>query len=148
MFCPDAPVTRGQMAAFMHRALEDVLNPARPVTFKDVQDSVFVADIEWLGATGITKGCNPPANDLYCPDDQVTRGQMAAFLARAFNYTEGVGSDPFTDDDESVFEGDIERLAEAGVTLGCNPPVNDQFCPDAPVTRAQMAAFLYRALEE
>ena len=145
-FCPNAPVTRGQMAAFLHRALGDVLNPTRPVSFNDVADSVFVADIEWLGATSITRGCNPPANNEYCPDDVVTRGQMAAFLVRAFGYTEGAGSNQFSDDDGSVFEADIERLAEAGVTLGCNPPVNDRFCPDEPVTRAQMAAFLNRAM--
>ena len=52
----------------------------------------------------------------------------------------------FVDDDVSVFEADIERLAAAGITRGCNPPVNDRFCPDDPVTRGQMAAFLHRAL--
>jgi hypothetical protein len=71
---------------------------------------------------------------------------MAAFLVRALGYTAGAGSDRFTDDDGSVFEADIERLAEAGVTKGCNPPENDMFCPNAPVTRGQMAAFLHRAL--
>jgi hypothetical protein len=33
---------------------------------------------------GVTLGCNPPTNDEYCPDDLVTRGQMAAFLKRGF----------------------------------------------------------------
>ncbi len=50
----------------------------------------------------------------------------------------------FTDDDTSIFEADIEWLANAGVTLGCNPPTNDNFCPDSPVTRGQMAAFMHR----
>ena len=50
----------------------------------------------------------------------------------------------FTDDDTSVFEADIEWLADAGITLGCNPPTNDNFCPDKPVTRGQMAAFMHR----
>jgi hypothetical protein len=70
---------------------------------------------------------------------------MAAFLARAFGLGEGGGTD-FTDDDGSVFEADIEALAAAGVTTGCNPPANDRFCPGQPVTRAQMAAFLNRAM--
>ena len=39
--------------------------------------------LDRLAAEGITKGCNPPANDRFCPDDDVTRGQMAAFLHRA-----------------------------------------------------------------
>ena len=51
--------------------------------FDDVPDSnVFVADIEWLADAGITKGCNPPANTRFCPDNYVTRGQMAAFMHR------------------------------------------------------------------
>ncbi len=146
MFCPNDSVTRGQMAAFLHRALGDVLTPGPLPGFTDIDGSVFEADIEWLGSVGVTKGCNPPANDMFCPLDVVTRGQMAAFLVRALGYTAGAGSDRFTDDDGSVFEADIERLAEAGVTKGCNPPANDMFCPNAPVTRAQMAAFLHRAL--
>jgi hypothetical protein len=71
---------------------------------------------------------------------------MAAFLVRALGYTEGAGSNAFVDDDASIFQADIERLAEAGVTRGCNPPTNDLFCPGDPVTRSQMAAFLHRAL--
>ncbi|MGF1664762.1 MAG: fibronectin type III domain-containing protein [Acidimicrobiia bacterium] len=54
--------------------------------FTDVEGShLFSADIEWLASTGITRGCNPPANDRFCPEDPVTRGQMAAFLNRALS---------------------------------------------------------------
>ena len=51
----------------------------------------------------------------------------------------------FTDDDGSVHEGYIEAVATEGITVGCNPPANSLFCPDDPVTRGQMAAFLVRA---
>ena len=51
--------------------------------FTDIGGSPFAGDIEWLARTGITKGCNPPANTNYCPSSKVTRGQMAAFLHRA-----------------------------------------------------------------
>lgn len=71
---------------------------------------------------------------------------MAAFLVRALGYTDDAGGDLFVDDDGSIFESDIDKLATAGVTLGCNPPVNDQYCPGRNVTRGQMAAFLHRAL--
>ncbi len=54
-------------------------------TFIDDDDSIFEADIAWLGTTGITKGCNPPVNDRFCPTVPVTRGQMAAFLVRALD---------------------------------------------------------------
>ena len=71
---------------------------------------------------------------------------MAAFLVRAFDYNDPGEGDWFTDDDESMFEGNIDRLKVAGVTLGCNPPDNDRFCPEDPVRRDQMASFLARAL--
>ncbi|MGH8936715.1 MAG: PQQ-dependent sugar dehydrogenase, partial [Acidimicrobiia bacterium] len=46
-----------------------------------------------------------------------------------------------------IFEEDINRLAAAGITFGCNPPDNDRYCPDDPVLRDQMASFLARALD-
>ena len=45
----------------------------------------------------------------------------------------------------SIFERDIDCLATAGVTKGCNPPDNTRYCPTGYVTRGQMAAFLHRA---
>jgi hypothetical protein len=69
---------------------------------------------------------------------------MAAFSSRAFGLPAGSGSG-FTDVGGSVFSADIEAIAAAGITRGCNPPLNDMFCPDDPVTREQMAAFIYRA---
>ncbi|HSJ34605.1 MAG TPA: S-layer homology domain-containing protein [Acidimicrobiia bacterium] len=79
-FCPTDHVTRGQMAAFLTRALG--LNQAK-TTFADTQGHVFAGDIAALAAAGITRGCNPPTNTRFCPDERVTRGQMAAFLMRA-----------------------------------------------------------------
>ncbi|MGI9584009.1 MAG: S-layer homology domain-containing protein [Acidimicrobiia bacterium] len=115
--------------------------------FEDVSYShVFRKEIEWLANKGITRGCNPPDNDEFCPDGFVTRGQMAAFLSRAFDYTDDGTGDLFDDDNNSIFETDIQKLATAGVTKGCNPPANTHFCPDSKVTRGQFAAFLYRAL--
>ena len=41
----------------------------------------------------------------------------------------------------------IKAVKDAGITKGCNPPQNDRFCPEDVVTRAQMAAFIIRAIE-
>ena len=142
-FCTDGHVTRGEMAAFLVRALG--LTETGSFDFVDDDESIFESDIEKLAAAGITKGCNPPVNDRFCPNDPVTREQMAAFLVRALDLPEVEGTD-FVDDDWSVFEDAIERLAAAGITKGCNPPDNDRFCPTSPVIRGQMAAFLHRAL--
>lgn len=143
-FCPDTSVTRGQMAAFLNRALE--LPSTATDFFIDDNGSVFEDDINQLAAAGISKGCNPPANDRFCVDTRLTRGQMAAFLARALSLTDSGEGDLFVDDDGSIFETDIDRLGTADVTRGCNPPANTRFCPDSSVTRAQMAAFLRRSL--
>ena len=112
----------------------------------DIAGNVFAPDILWLAEEGITFGCNPPVNDQFCPKAPVTRGQMAAFLVRFLGLTASDGSINFTDTVGSIFEGDIRRLATAGITRGCNPPANTEFCPNASVTRGQMAAFLVRAL--
>ena len=114
-------------------------------TFRDDDLSIHASAIEAIAQAGITKGCNPPVNDRFCPNNSVTRGQMAAFLVRGLGLSDSL-DDPFIDDDESVFEADIERLAAAEITKGCNPPANIRFCPDRPVTRGQMAAFLVRAV--
>lgn len=51
--------------------------------FKDVPDSnIFHDDIAWLADAGVTKGCNPPTNDEFCPGDNVRRETMAAFMRR------------------------------------------------------------------
>jgi hypothetical protein len=71
---------------------------------------------------------------------------MAAFLVRAFGYIDDGGGNLFVDDDGSMFERDIDRLATAGVTMGCEAAPNAEFCPDGFVTRDQMAAFLHRAV--
>jgi subtilisin family serine protease len=144
-YCPDDEVTRGQMAAFLARAL------GLPVTnidfFDDDDDSIFEQAINKLAVAEVTVGCNPPSNTRYCPNDPVTRGQMAAFLARAFRLTDGVGADLFDDDDDSIFESAIDKIGTEKITTGCNPPQNNHFCPVANVRRGEMAVFLSRALD-
>ena len=143
-FCPAQNVSRDQMAAFLNRALG--LPAASMDFFVDDAGSVFEADINAIAEAGITLGCNPPTNDRYCPTSNVTRGQMAAFLKRAFGLP-AAAMDFFVDDAGSVFEADINAIAEAGITLGCNPPTNDRYCPTSNVTRAQMASFIVRAVD-
>jgi len=145
-FCPDDHVSRGEMAAFLARAF-GYGDDGGGGHFVDTVGHVFETAADRLYVAGVTVGCNPPVNDRYCPDDSVTRGQMAAFLVRAFGYTDDGGGDLFVDDDGSVFELAIDRLGTAGVTQGCNPPVNDRYCPEEVVTRGQMAAFLKRGLQ-
>lgn len=136
-FCPEAPVTREQMATFLDRALD--LDPTSTDYFTDDDASVHEAAINRVAAAGITSGCAP---GRYCPRSSVTREQMASFLARAFSLP--ISSiDWFSDDDRSIHQGAINQLASSGITGGCG---GGRFCPTASVTRAQMAAFLHRAI--
>ena len=137
-FCPGRDVTRGEMAAFLVRALDLAVQPGGN-PFTDDDASVFEAEIETIRLHGISAGCTATT---YCPDRAVKRGEMAAFLVRAFGFAAGAGNS-FTDDDGSLFESDIEALGAAGVTSGCTPRT---FCPGDPVTREEMAAFLIRSM--
>ena len=95
----------------------------------------------WSGrraGTGITYGC---ADGRFCPNGLVTRGQMAAFLVRAYALP-AANDDYFNDDSRSSFQDEINALRASGITYGCSV---SRFCPDGLVTRGQMVAFLHRA---
>ena len=79
-YCPQRRVTRGQMAA-SSSGRSTFPRPSSPITSVDDDASTHEADIDSLFEAGITGGCGA---DLYCPSATVTRGQMAAFLYRAF----------------------------------------------------------------
>ena len=106
----------------------------------------FAKWIEQLANESITAGCG---NGNYCPNASVTRAQMAVFLLKSKH---GLGYVPpaatgtlFTDVPASNgFAKWIEQLANEGISGGCGA---GNFCPEAPVTRAQMAVFLVKAFE-
>ena len=87
-YCPDAPVTRAQMAVFLLNTAYGPGYAPPPETgavFDDVPIGSFAAAwIEDLVARGITAGCSA-APPLYCPSSSITRGQMATFVVKAFN---------------------------------------------------------------
>lgn len=136
LFCTYDSLSRGQMAAFLDRAMD--LPATGTDFFTDDETSIFEASINRLAAAGITTGCGPTT---FCPNASISREQMAAFLDRALKLA-NTGTDYFTDDEGSAFEKSINRAAAAGLTSGCG---GTQFCPGAVVTRGQMAAFFHRA---
>ncbi len=140
LFCPEAELSRGQMADFLARAL---MLPAGPDKFTDDEGSPFEASINAIAAAGITSGCSADGT-MFCPADPISRGQMAAFLTKAFNLPPG--PDAFVDDEGSLFEDAINAVAAAGITSGCDAAKN-LYCPSVTVSRAQMATFLHRAME-
>lgn len=114
--------------------------------FTDDDWSIHETAINAIAAEGITKGCNPPENSQFCPNRSVSRGEMAAFIVRAFELG-GPTEAPFVDTNGHLFEADIAKLAATGITVGCLEPAAMMYCPDRSVSRAEMATFLMRALE-
>jgi hypothetical protein len=99
---------------------------------------------------GVTTGCyyNPATGQRrFCPDDMVTRAQMAAFLCRALGLPQYLPATATFADVPigNIFRGYVERIFLVGITTGCAAgPL--RYCPGDTVTRGQMAAFLCRAL--
>jgi parallel beta-helix repeat protein len=124
----------------------EVYTVVKSSTFADAPISYWSYNfIERLFKAGITSGCLPDPL-IYCPDNTVTRAQMAVFLVRALH---GSGFAPpaavglFADVLPGAFAANfIEQLAADGITSGCG---GGNYCPNQPVTRAQMAVFLVRA---
>ena len=116
-------------------------------TFIDDDGNVHEAAIEAIRTAGVTTGCDP-VGDLYCPGDAVSRAQMAAFVVRALGEPNPTpaASGTFSDVPPSAWYAPfVERLVELGITTGYT---DGTFRPDALVSRAEMAAFVIRALDE
>lgn len=143
-FCPDGALQRWVMAVWLVRVLgEDVNVGAGSDLFDDVDYNQWWAPfVDRLATLGITKGCaTDPAR--FCPNDPVTRGQMASFLVRAYDL-ETAEPAGFTDTEDNTHARNIDSLAVSGITRGCTThPL--RFCPTADVSRGQMASFLFRA---
>ena len=123
-FCPTRAVTRAEAATFLARALS--LPDDGKDYFTDDNGHVLEGGINKLAAAGITSGCNPPANSRFCPDRTLTRAEFAAFVARGLSTSHHLDQDFFVDDNGHVLENSINRIAEAGITVGCNPPTNNR----------------------
>ncbi len=93
--------------------------------FTDDNGKVYEDAANRLAQTGLTQGCAP---GRYCGDDTITRGEMAAFLSRAENLPDST-NDHFIDDNSSIFEPGINKVADARITLGCSPPANTNSVP-------------------
>src|SRR5690606_28530915 len=95
-------------------------------------------DIDWLAELGVITGCGEKS---FCPDQVVSRGQLASLLHRALGLPY-VGRNVFTDDAGSVHEAAIDAVAEAGIMGGCDPK---RFCPALPATREVLRSALVAA---
>jgi predicted outer membrane repeat protein len=149
-YCPENQVTRAEMAVFLLRAIHGAgyVPPAPAHDFADVP----VTGKEWMEpwieqfyAEGITTGCG---GGNYCPENNVTRAEMAVFVLRALHgggYSPPPATHTFADvpvPGKEWMEPWIDQFAAEGITTGCG---GGNYCPENNVTRAEMAVFIDRA---
>jgi hypothetical protein len=148
-YCPDAAVTRRQMAAFLERTMRasNWVPPSNASVFNDViAGSTFAGHIEALRADGVTLGCTART---YCPESTVTRAQMAVFVLRArcgATYVPNATLSQTFDDVPLThpFSAHVEKIFSMGVIDACGSgPL--RYCPESPVSRGEMATFIERA---
>jgi hypothetical protein len=154
-FCPEATTTRGQMAEFIIRAIYNGDNFPAPINFYgDFSDlppqHPAYRYVQKMRELRITDGCTATT---YCPEDPVTRGQMAAFVTRALQVKNGLDSRaPFSFSSQTYFSDNsplnpfhsaVQKMKEVGITSGCTAT---SYCINDPNTRGQIAVFLARGL--
>lgn len=157
-YAPRQDVTRGQMASFIARFIEEytdeALPPGNPARFDDVPPAGYVhgSNIQSLAAIEVVEGTNASNGRSYAPNASVTRAQMASFIRRALSYIDNgqvnplsappAGTDAFPDDDGSVHEANINSIAGVGIVQGFD---DGDYRPQNAVKRDQMASFVMRA---
>ena len=156
---PGEAISRAQMAVFLLKGKfgsGHVPPPPTGTDFGDVPAGSFAAAwIEELASLNITVGCG---GGNFCPNDPVTRAQMAAFLIKAAH---GAGFTPppcvgaFDDVPcpatvDFPYSDWIEQLYAEAITAGCQPAPPGglpSYCPGSPNTRGQMAVFIVKAFD-
>jgi len=141
-YCPNGPMTRAMTAVFIITAMDETLSTAAyNAYFSDITDDGFAPYINRMYELGISGGCG---GGKYCPAAPVTRAMMAVFIETALGVSPPASAGGvFNDVDEGTFGCDfIEDLAARGITGGCG---GGNYCPNGPMTRAEMAVFLGKA---
>ena len=134
-FGPDIPATRGETALYMWRIQNQPKAPPHP--FNDVTDNTQQPAVSWLYDAEITTGATPTT---FAPNEQLTRVQVAALLHRLAD--EPTASDhPFVDVVTGWQQQPVAWMVANKITTGTSPTT---FAPNEPVTRGQLATFLYR----
>lgn len=173
VYCPAEYVTRRRMALFLARTLgfkSVPANPSSPDVNSDpsnptpVPNSSVFADIsstdqdlpaiDFIRRKGVTTGC--AVSPLrYCPDNVVSRAEMAVFIIRAMGMVSASkptapATPTFVDVPTTHWAYPfVEEMVRRGITSGCgiDPDGNRHFCPASGVDRQQMATFLARAFK-
>ena len=145
-FCPGEALSRWGMAVWLVRLLDGTdARPSGQVRFTDVDPDIWWAPyVERLAELEVTLGCGD--GTTFCPQDPVTRAQMASFLTRALELPTPQQAAGFTDvEPDTTHAANIDALYASRITQGCRTDPELRYCPSRHTTRAQMASFIHRA---
>lgn len=157
LFCPTDPLTRAEMSVLIVRAYHrhvlgeedfDEPPPRTSTVFIDVDPDAWYAKwVQQLYDDGFTEGCSP---DLlaFCPDDRVTKAELAVFMLRARHgptYEPDPAQGLFTDLHPQDWHARwAEAAVEQGIMMACAP---DHFCPDHEPGRQLVAVYMVRGFD-
>ena len=115
------------------------------IPFIDVPADYWAHDhVMALATAGITGGCTAGSLPYFCPEDSITRGQMAVFIEASLGHPANACTGQFTDVPSAMRSvGSSNEWRTDGITGGCG---TGTFCPNSPVTRGQMSVFIEAAL--
>jgi hypothetical protein len=140
LYFPSWPTTRGQVATLMWRAAE---RPPAPFAsaFTDVDPWAFYGRaVSWMAVTGVTNGTGP---GMFEPERTVTRAEVVTLLWRSVGSPDGHPPSGFDDvEPGTYFERPVRWAKATALTAGVGD--TGLFMPHVAVTRAEVAAFLYR----
>ncbi len=141
-FCAGQELTRGQVATILDRALELSSDDVElATTFVDTADNVHATSIEAVTQAGLAAGCD---EDRFCPDDPITRAQLATVLQMGFGLDPAPEGEVYFRDRAGVHQEGVNSITAAGVSNGCGLV---HFCPGDHLIRGHAAVFIARALQ-
>ena len=138
------------MAAFLYRAVSQrwTIDEPEGIEISDVPaDAWYRTFADWVVSTGAFAA----PDGVFNPGGVVTRADMAVMMIASFPHINAVEEpeglfEDVPDTDPALLRA-VEGMYQTGVTRGCTAaPLN--YCPDQPVTRAQMASFFVRAIDQ
>lgn len=112
--------------------------------FDDDDGSDAERAIELAVEAGAMAGCGEEGARTFCPQQPITRAEFAVALDAVLDLAPAESVDFEDVPVDAAYAGAVARIAEAGVTRGCD---DTRFCPDETVTRAQAAALVSRTIE-
>ncbi|MER2109260.1 MAG: S-layer homology domain-containing protein [Solibacillus sp.] len=137
-FAPNDTLYKNEAASYVVKAANLRYAEFTAPSYTDVTEKTFFyKDIAIATDKGFFK-----KSTTFQPDAYITREETAYMLAAAFQLT-GTSKHKFADvSDSSSYNSAIQALVANGITAA-----SDKFNPNQPITRAQFATFLARAME-